>query len=209
MNEQYFAVRYTPDPSRRRVWKAICAYLMPEIPARGTVVELGAGYCDFINQVSAGKKHAVDIHREVQEFCNADVQFHCTAVERMRFRKESIDVFFASNLFEHLDDRKLDTTLGRIMMALKRGGRLILLQPNYRYSYKRYWDDFTHVKAFSHVSLADLLASKGFRVRRVEKRFLPFTFKSSIPKTYGLVRLYLALPWRPFAGQMLVIVEKP
>ncbi len=68
--------------------------------------------------------------------------------------------------------------------------------------------DYTHVKAFSHVSLADFVVSRGFALAAVEKRFLPLTLKSRLPKSYWLTRLYLSLPWRPMAGQMLVVATK-
>ena len=40
-----------------------------------------------------------------------------------------------------------------------------------------------------------------------EPRFTPFTMKSRWPKAEWMVDLYLRLPFRPFAGQFLVIAE--
>jgi hypothetical protein len=57
--------------------------------------------------------------------------------------------------------------------------------------------------------MTDLLRSKGFVVERIESRFMPFTMKSRLPKWPWLVKLYLRLPWRPFAGQMLIFASKP
>jgi hypothetical protein len=42
---------------------------------------------------------------------------------------------------------------------------------------------------------------------RAEPRFLPFSMKSRLPKVGWLVSLYLALPWRPLAGQFLLVAE--
>jgi hypothetical protein len=64
------------------------------------------------------------------------------------------------------------------------------------------------VRAFSHVSLSDFLVSRGYRLLRVEKKFLPFSFKSLLPKSYWMTRLYLASFWRPLAGQMLVVAQR-
>jgi hypothetical protein len=63
------------------------------------------------------------------------------------------------------------------------------------------------VTPFSHVSLCDLLTSVGYRVTRCEPRFLPLTVKSRLPVSRMLIRLYLMLPFRPMAKQMLVIAE--
>jgi hypothetical protein len=72
---------------------------------------------------------------------------------------------------------------------------------------REYWDDYTHKKAFSHVSLVDFLVANGFKIVRVEKRFIPFSLKSRLPKSYLLTKLYLMLPFRIFAKQMLVVAS--
>jgi hypothetical protein len=64
------------------------------------------------------------------------------------------------------------------------------------------------VRAFSHVSLRDFLAWRGYRIVALEKRFMPFSFKSALPKSYWLTKLYLASWWRPRAAQMLAVVER-
>ena len=98
--------------------------------------------------------------------------------------------------------------MAQLDYVLRPGGKLILVQPNYYYAYRKYWDDFTHVKPYTHESLADMLRCNDYDVLRVEKRFLPFSFKSWMPTSYLLTKLYLGLPWRPWAGQMLVVGEK-
>ncbi len=55
----------------------------------------------------------------------------------------------------------------------------------------------------------DLLVASGFEVTRVHSRFLPFSMKGRMPVHPLLVRLYLRSPWRPCAGQMLVVAQKP
>ena len=92
---------------------------------------------------------------------------------------------------------------------LKAEGRLIVIQPNFRYASKQYFDDYTHRSTFTHVSLANLLRSKGLRMLRVEPRFLPYSMRESrLPVKPWLVRAYLRSPIRPLAGQMLLVAEK-
>ena len=88
------------------------------------------------------------------------------------------------------------------------GGKLVLMQPNYRLSYKRYFDDFTHVSMWSEVSLADYLSSRGWQIDRAQARFMPFSIKNRLPVSRLLVRCYLASPLKPLAGQMLVVASK-
>lgn len=49
----------------------------------------------------------------------------------------------------------------------------------------------------------------GWYILKFEGHFLPFTTKSLMAKWGWLARFYLALPFRPFAGQFLIIAERP
>ena len=206
--QRYFESRFTYKPGRKQVWRAIAAYLQRDIPASATLLEVGAGYCDFINQVRAAKKYAVDVWEGASDYCKEEVTFFHASAEEKVLPSASVDVIFASNLLEHLNESESALVLGTWRRMLRPSGHLILVQPNYFYCYRRYWDDYTHVKAYTHESLPDMLAGHGYAVERVEKRFLPFSFQRFLPRSYGLTRLYLALPWRPIAGQMLVVVQR-
>ena len=209
MDSQYFETRYAPHPDRNRVWKAICEYLQPFIPPQSIVLEVGPGYCDFINQIQAGGKYAVDVNPDVARMCGPDVRFlQATPLESIDLPPNSVDVVVASNLLEHLSPQQCSNLFDRFDDLLTASGRVIVIQPNYFYSYRRYWDDFTHVRAFSHVSLSDFLVSRGYRLIRVEKKFLPFSFKSLLPKSYWITKLYLASFWRPLGAQMLVVAQR-
>jgi len=209
MDSRYFKTRYTPDPGRSRIWKAICEYVQPFVPMDGVVMDVGAGYCDFINQIKAGQKYALDANPEVANYCMPGVQFlHGQAENPIAIRRHSVDAVLISNFLEHLSDPQCSSLFDQFDDLLKEKGRIILIQPNYYYCYREYWDDFTHVKAFSHVSLEDLLLSRGYRIVRMEKRFLPFSFKSVLPKSYWITKLYLLSFWRPLAKQMLIVAER-
>jgi hypothetical protein len=83
-------------------------------------------------------------------------------------------------------------------------GTLNLLQPNYRYPYREYFDHYTHVLVFSHASIADFLESNGFSMLEIRPRFLPLTVKSRLPVSPWLIKAYIASPIKPFAKQMLI-----
>ena len=86
----------------------------------------------------------------------------------------------------------------------------ILIQPNFRYAFREYFDDYTHRAVFTDVSLPALLRAEGFAVERVEPRFLPYSMQGSrLPVAPWLVRAYLRSPFRPGAGQMLVVAKRP
>ena len=95
--------------------------------------------------------------------------------------------------------------LAEAARVLRPGGRLILLQPNFRLNPGSYFDDYTHVAIYTDRSLPDYLVSQGWRIVRKYPRFLPLTMKSKGSALTFLVPWYLRSPVKPLAGQMLVI----
>jgi hypothetical protein len=95
---------------------------------------------------------------------------------------------------------------------MKAGGKIILLQPNFKYCCKTYFDDYTHQQIMTDRSITELLETFGFSPVKVYPRFLPVNMKSTLkfnlPKLDLIVRLYLKLPLKPLAAQMLVVAEK-
>lgn len=205
----YYRTRFAAVPGRDRAWVPICRHLQRFVGVHAKVLDLGAGYCSFINNIDAREKHALDAFAGFTQYANADVRAHVGVCSDLsRFSDATFTVVFASNLLEHLTRAELSTTIDEVRRVLQSAGRLILIQPNYRYCFREYFDDYTHTLVFSHVSLADLLSSCGFVIERVDARFLPLTFKSRLPPWPWLVRLYLALPYRPMGKQMLVVARR-
>lgn len=207
----YFNTRFTPDPRRAELWRHLTAYLSQFVPPGAAVLELGAGYCYFINQIAGARRVAVDIGPQVRAAAAPGVEAHeSDAIAFLEGQPAgSLDFIFASNFLEHLDWPALDQILPLLFRVLRPGGRLALIQPNFRLMPHRYFDDYTHRAIFSDVSLGDWLQSGGFLLRQVTARFLPFTVKSRLGGFTFLVPLYLRLPWRPLAGQMFVLAERP
>jgi hypothetical protein len=116
----------------------------------------------------------------------------------------SVDFAFASNLFEHIPQEALVAVLAQLRAKLTKRGTLTMIQPNYRYAYREYFDDYTHVAIYSHISMADLLVANGWEVLEVKPRFLPLTVKSRLPVSQWLIALYLRMPIKPMGKQMLL-----
>ncbi|MEY2486946.1 MAG: hypothetical protein QOH39_2594 [Verrucomicrobiota bacterium] len=205
--EDYFSRRLPYDPYRETVWREIVRFLKVYIPEDGVVLEVGAAYCHFINHVICRERHALDISSIVKGYAAKGVVAHTGSVTRMKqFDDNSLDIVFASNVFEHLDDREFEESTKEIRRVLKPSGRLILLQPNFRYAYRDYFDDYTHKKIFNDVGMSGHLEHLGFAVERILSRFCPFSLSKKPFKVPGiLLRIYLNSPIRPFAKQMLVI----
>jgi len=201
---------YTPYlKSRRGVWREIVRHVQKDAGEVHTLVELGTGYCDFINQFPARRKIGYDIRSDVQQFAEAGVDIRTeSAVELSGLENSSVDLVFASNFMEHLCREEHDVLLPRISDVLSHRGRLILIQPNYRLNPEHYFDDETHRTIFSDENIAPFLEVYALKVLKLIPKFLPFSMKSRLPKWPFLVRLYLTSPVKPLAGQMYVVAVK-
>ena len=207
----YHTAHLTHDPARRVVWTAVARYLSSYIPPGGAVLELGAGYCDWINNVNAARRVAVDIWPGMPAFAAPGVEAMVLDVSRglESLGSEAFDVALASNFLEHFSPETAATVVEGVAAVLRPGGRFVMVQPNFRYAWRRYFDDYTHRSIFTDVSLPAMLRAHGFRVVEVRPKFLPYSMRGArVPITPFLVSAYLRSPIKPMAGQMLVVAAR-
>ncbi len=208
-DENYHQVRFTYDPGRAAPWRAIAAYLQRWIDERGNLLELGAGYGEFSNAIRAACKWALDRNPALADYWGKGITpLIQQALDPIPLASGTLDVVFASNFFEHFTLEEGREILEETQRVLRPGGRLIVVQPNFRLEPRRYFDDYTHKTIYTDNGFRDFLKSQGWRILHAEARFTPFSMKSRLPTNEWLVRLYLSLPVRPLAGQFLVIAER-
>ncbi len=206
VSASYHDTRLTEDVKRDVVWQALWRFHFSRIIApEACVLDLGCGYGNFINQVVARRRIAIDAWPGFPRHLAAGVEAHVGDVADLDFLPDAgVDFVLASNLFEHLTQADFARVLAALRPKLSAGGVLTILQPNYRYAYREYFDDYTHITPFSHISLADFLGANGYEVTEVRPRFLPLSVKSRLPVSPWLIAAYLASPMKPLGKQMLV-----
>ncbi len=202
----YHEVRHKADPRRTVLWETLWRHHFSAIvPPSACVLDLGCGYGEFINSVAARRRIALDSWDGFRGFLAPGVEAIVASVTDLdRIEDGLVDFAFASNLFEHLTQVDFATMLAALRPKLSPGGTLNILQPNYRYAYREYFDDYTHVAVYSHISLADFLAANGYEVFETRPRFLPLTVKSRLPVHPALIAAYLKSPVKPLAKQMFL-----
>jgi SAM-dependent methyltransferase len=211
MESAYHATRFQFDPRRKIVWEEIVRYFGGIAPLGDTVLDLGCGYGEFINSVQARQRYALDLEPAQQQYLNPGIEFAAENVLKVDelYDPASFSFIFSSNLLEHLERAEVGQLLVKLRNLLKPGGHLGIMMPNYRLKPHLYFDDYTHKTAISDVALCDWMSSVGLEVVRSEPGFLPYSMKARLPVNRFLVRLWLASPFRPNAGQMLVIARRP
>lgn len=208
-----YATRFTEtDRSpRNAVWRVLCDHFFQKwIDPEATVLELAAGYCEFINNIQAGKKIAVDLNPEVKHRANRDVRtVVASATDFAEVPSNSVDVVFVCNFFEHISKEDILETLHEVHRVLRKTGTILILQPNIRFCHQDYWMFFDHITPLDDRALSEALAMTDFVTDKTILRFLPYTTKSYLPKAAVLVRAYLHFPplWRIFGKQTFMVAR--
>lgn len=186
-----------------------------------TVLDIAAGSCEFINAITTAEnisvhprtRIAIDCNPDIVDYADEGVITYCQdAFGLSNISDDSVDVVFISNFFEHIPKETILSVLMECARVMKKGATLLILQPNFRYAYRNYWDFFDHVTPLTDRSLAEAIsiACERFHIERMIPRFLPYTTKKHLPQAAWMVRLYLRFPpaWRILGRQLLCIVRK-
>jgi SAM-dependent methyltransferase len=213
LNKVIYRRRFEEDSEfRKGIYNILCeSFFQKYIPKESSILEIGAGYCEFINTIQAKKKIALDVNPDVRFHAQKDVQIVIGKSRCMKeILNESIDRVFANNFFEHITKPDIIQTLYEVHRILKPEGELLLLQPNIRYCAKDYWMFFDHITPLDDRSITEALEITGFSVKECIPQFLPYSTKGRLPKSLIGLRVYLMVPllWKIFGKQVFVRAEK-
>ncbi len=209
--EAYTQTRYNLDSKRSLVWQVFAPFLQKKFKIRNSVLDIGCGFGDFINNITANQKSALDANSEMARFVESSVDFKTGLTTDLKslFKEKSFDFIFSSNLLEHLERDQITDFFNDTRRLLKDDGTLLIFMPNYRLCSREYFDDYTHLTPISDRSIQDWLKSCGYKVEFIHAGFMPFSVKDSrLPMTAWLIKFWLWSPWKPGGKQMLVSATK-
>jgi SAM-dependent methyltransferase len=198
--------------ARESVWNEIAAYVYGALGRPECVLDPAAGRCEFVSAVPARERWAVDEVAYPEAIADAGLTTVTADIMAADLPYEHFDGIFVSNFLEHLPDQQtIGSFLRRMHEVTRPGGRIAVLGPNFRYCARNYFDCADHNVALSHLAVAEHLHAAGFHVTRVTPRFLPYSFRGTLPASARLTRAYLHVPlaWRLFGRQFFVVAEKP
>jgi hypothetical protein len=210
-----YSKRFDDKDSQRKleIWSVLCKrFFQRFIPHDGVVMDIAAGNCEFINSIKAKEKIAVDANPNINNFAGDGI----TVINDSFFNihkhiNKKIDTIFASNIFEHLNSKEDVISAIRICYEnLATGGKLLILQPNIKYTKGAYWDFIDHKVPLTDKALIEAGELCGFKIVKNIPRFLPYTTKSAIPQNPLFVLLYLKIPvaWHFLGSQSFLVMEK-
>lgn len=213
---ELYKIRFERESLARKnaIWRVICdVFLSRYVDKSATVVDVACGYGEFLNNIPARRRIGVDLNPDAKTFLGEGVEFHlCPATELASVVNGEADIVFTSNFLEHLPDKPvLDRFLDQVRIALKQGGKYLILGPNLRYLPGQYWDFYDHHLGLTHLSLCEALRLRGFEIELCIDRFLPFTTQGALPTHPFFVWLYLRTPivWRLLGKQFFIVATKP
>jgi SAM-dependent methyltransferase len=199
---------------RDKVWRVLVGeYFSRWIPERASVLDLGCGHCEFINNVRSERRFGMDLNPDTLKHAAPGVEIIAqNCAQEWNLPNGSLDVVFTSNFFEHLyTKRDLRDTLMQAWRCLRPGGRIIALGPNIRYLAGEYWDFYDHYLELTERSLGEVMMETGFTVEEQIPRFLPYTMSQGGERPVWMLSLYLKMSfvWPLFGKQFLVVARKP
>jgi|SRR6478672_2528421 len=215
--EKLYANRfdYQQRKSKLALWKVLVEnFLQNYVDSRSVVLDIGGGYCEFINQIQSKEKYLIDLNPDSKNFAAPNVtvlNINILNLDAHQLINQSFDYIFISNFFEHLNNKEeLIKVLIFCFNCLNPGGSLLVIQPNFKYSIKEYYDFIDHALPITHIALEELLKTVGYKIDVLIPRFLPFSTKGR-PASPTLLKVYLKLPllWQFLGGQMFVKAVKP
>jgi SAM-dependent methyltransferase len=197
----------------RAIWKVLVReYFQAFIPANGRVLDIGCGFCHFLNEAQAAERIGVDANPEAKRFADPGVEvLTVDDLELRELKNDHFDFIFISNFLEHLDGcSQVLGVLRRAGELLSPNGRLVVLQPNFRLLGWRYFDFIDHKTILTDAGMREAVDLSGLTLERQILRFLPYTSKSRFPRHPALVSLYLRFPllWKIFGKQSLFIARR-
>lgn len=206
-----YRFRDVDQAGKQAVWNEIARYIYERLGEPGSVLDPAAGRGEFITAVPADERWGVDLVRQ-GDLEAAGVKMIIGDILDIELPREHFDGVFLSNFLEHLPDQEsVAAVLAKLRDAMRPGGRIAIMGPNFRYCAKNYFDCADHTVILSHIGIEEHVYAAGFEVESVAPRFLPFSFRGLLPPSPALTRTYLRTPamWRLLGKQFLVIGRKP
>jgi len=149
------------------------------------LIEFGPGRCEIAKNFKLSGLHVTCIDNSIEAKNYAEKNLLNFIIHDLNsnvpfpLSDSSFDIVFCKSLIEHLENPEF--FIKECFRVLKVGGKILILTPDWEANYKIFFDDFTHIKPFTKVSLSQLLETHNFsKINVIRFRQLPSTWNSKI-----------------------------
>jgi hypothetical protein len=203
-----YRFRDVDQDHRQAVWQEIAPWIHKRLGSPERVLDPAAGRCEFINAVPASERWAVDEVAYAERAASPGTHVIVSDIMDVDLPPGHFGAVWVSNFLEHLSTQEhVAAFLEKMRACIRPGGAIAVMGPNFRYCWDEYFDYADHTLPLTHLAVAEHLYAAGFEVTEIIARFLPYSFRSRLPSSPSLARLYLRTPvaWRLLGKQFLVI----
>jgi hypothetical protein len=194
--------------ARAEVWKEIATHVHDEMGRPQRILDPAAGRGEFINNVPAAERWAVDAVAYEEGTHAPDTRVIVSDIFEAELPEAYFDGVWVSNFLEHLlTQEAVAAFLEKMHGLLVPGGSIAIMGPNFRFCSDEYFDCADHTLIFTHVAIEEHLYAAGFEPSKSVPRYLPYSFRGRLPPSRALTRRYLKTPlaWRLLGKQFLVL----
>lgn len=148
----YFGSKLEDD---KRIFRTINRYLdynnLTTLDKIQSHLDLGSGKGTFVEVCKSNgvKSCGLDGAKDKVNF----------ETDKLKFEDNSFDLISMINLIEHLKDSKV--LMDEVKRVAKNNCILVVCTPNFRYCYKTFYNDPTHVSPYTDTSLREFLTNHG------------------------------------------------
>lgn len=164
--EKYLEVTYnTSDKPFTNYPSILAKYLIDRFGIRqgAALLDTGTGRGEMMNAFYNLGLRAVgcDLDSPPREFTQLEVKEFDITKDPFPYEDNTFDVVFSKSVLEHIYNPKHYFT--EIYRILAPGGIFIILTPDWRSQWKTFYDESTHVHAYTPLSVRDCFLLNGFQ----------------------------------------------
>ena len=130
--------------------------------SRGNMLDLACGFGSFKPVFeSFGFSYSgvdIDYSNEASNILRCNI-----GGERLPFAGDRFEIIFFKMGIEHLTLPEISFCLSEAKRVLKPNGKLVILTPDWRWTYKMFYEEYTHQTPFMETSLNTALKMSGFQ----------------------------------------------
>lgn len=195
------------------VWNEIAHFLYnTHLNKPQKMLDPAGGLCEFINHIPSSERWTIDLSEEIKKYADPQIKTIIGNNLEVELPENYFDGIFISNFLEHLNTQfEVADFLERMFKSMRSKGRIVIMGPNFRHTYKDYFNFADHTVILTELGVAEHLYGAGFNILEIYDKFLPLTFRRGLPVSRFLINTYLKMPfaWRFFGEQFLLVAEKP